>query len=144
MQNLQLETLRPFGCPIHSDLDNELPFLGYVPAGALREPCEIAERVDLTAFLPSHDVFVVRVAGDSMIEASILHNDWVVVKQTPVAKPGRIVVAITEAGEVTLKFWFPENGRIRLEPANAKYHPIFVASAQVKGVVVGVFRVLAE
>ena len=56
------------------------------------------------------------------------------------AQPGEMVVAQTDEGEATLKYWHPENGRIRLQPANATMEPIYVKQADVLGVVVGVVR----
>jgi repressor LexA len=64
----------------------------------------------------------------------------VVVRRQPTAQSGQIVVAETEDGEATLKYWYPERGRIRLQPANATMPPIYVTNARVVGVVVGVVR----
>jgi repressor LexA len=75
-----------------------------------------------------------------MIEAHIAHGDYVVLRKQKTAQPGQIVVARTEEGEATLKYWFPEAGRIRLQPANATMQPIYVETAEVVGVVVGVVR----
>ena len=75
------------------------------------------------------DLFVLEVNGDSMIEDQIADGDFVVIRKQKTARKGQIVVAITDEGEATLKRWFPERNRIRLEPANAAMKPIFVRNA---------------
>ena len=75
-----------------------------------------------------------------MIEAQIADGDYVVVKKQRNATKGQMVVAQTEDGEATLKYWFPEKNRIRLQPANSEMSPIYVREAKVLGVVVGVVR----
>jgi repressor LexA len=119
-----------------------LPLLGRIAAGVLHEAIEQNERVDFEAlFSPENkNLFVLQVHGDSMIEDQIADGDYVVVQKQRTARKGQIVVAITEDGEATLKRWFPEKNRIRLEPANAKMKPIYVKDARVLGVVVGVVR----
>ncbi len=87
-------------------------------------------------------MFVLTVSGESMIEAQIAHGDYVVVRRQSTARAGDMVVARTEEGEATLKYWHPEKGRIRLQPANSLMQPIYVRSAEVIGVVVGVVRSL--
>jgi repressor LexA len=80
------------------------------------------------------------VTGDSMIDAHIADGDYVIIQKQSYAYPGQIVVAQTEEHEATLKYWFPEDGRIRLQPANRKMQPIYVDNAEVKGIVIGVVR----
>jgi len=75
-----------------------------------------------------------------MIEAQIADGDYVIVKRQSTARPGQIVVAQTDEGEATLKYWFPEANRIRLQPANSTMAPIYVRNASVVGVVVGLVR----
>jgi repressor LexA len=75
-----------------------------------------------------------------MIEDQIADGDYVVVQKQRTARKGQIVVALTSGGEATLKRWFPERNRIRLEPANSAMKPIYVKDARVLGVVVGVVR----
>ena len=83
---------------------------------------------------------MLEVHGESMIEDQIADGDYVVVRRQRTARKGQIVVALTDEGEATLKRWFPEKNRIRLEPANSKMKPIYVRDAKVLGVVVGVVR----
>ena len=119
-----------------------LPLVGQIAAGVLHEAIEQDERVDFGAmFDPDNKhLFVLQVRGDSMIEDQIADGDYVVVRKRRTAQRGQIVVALTDEGEATLKRWFPEKRRIRLEPANSKMKPIYVKNARVLGVVVGVVR----
>jgi repressor LexA len=83
---------------------------------------------------------VLEVTGDSMIEANIADGDYVVVEPRRSASAGEIVVAQTEEGEATVKYFFPEKNRVRLQPANSKLKPIYVRNVRIKGVVVGIVR----
>jgi repressor LexA len=117
-----------------------LPLAGRVAAGVMHEAIEQTERVDFDAMFNRKNMFVLEVSGDSMIDAQISDGDYVVIHKQRTAQPGQIVVAQTEDGEATLKRWFPEANRIRLEPANASMKPIYVKDARVLGVLVGVVR----
>jgi repressor LexA len=83
--------------------------------------------------------YVLRVKGDSMKDAGILEGDYVVVKSSADADDGTIVVALIE-DEATVKRFFRDEDRIRLEPANKSYKPIKTREAELLGKVVGVFR----
>ena len=122
--------------------DRSLPLVGLIAAGVLHEAVEQTDRVDFTEMFDANNknLFVLKVSGQSMIEDQIADGDFVVVRRQKTAERGEIVVAITDEGEATLKRWFPEKNRIRLEPANATMKPIFVRNARVLGVVVGVVR----
>ncbi len=119
-----------------------LPLAGRVAAGRLHEAVEQNERVDFTElFSPdSGDLFVLKVTGDSMIDDQIADGDFVVIRRQETARKGQTVVALTDDGEATLKRWYPEGKRIRLQPANSAMEPIYVNNAQVRGVLVGVVR----
>jgi repressor LexA len=117
-----------------------LPLAGWVAAGTLRPAEEQAERIDFESLFNRDNHFVLKVMGDSMIDAQIADGDWVVIHKKHTAHSGDIVVAQTEDGEATLKQWFPERDRIRLQPANASMKPIYVRNARVLGVLVGVVR----
>jgi repressor LexA len=119
-----------------------LPLAGRVAAGQMQPAVEQQERIDLGALFAKRNQFVLEVCGDSMIEALIADGDYVIVKKQRVASPGQMVIAQTEEGEATLKYWFPEKNRIRLQPANRQMEPLYVRDAQVLGVVVGVVRKL--
>ena len=119
-----------------------LPLAGRIAAGVLHEAIEQTERIDFGELFSADDLFVLEVSGDSMIEDQIADGDYVVIRKQDTARRGEIVVALTPDNEATLKRWFPENGRIRLEPANSNMKPIYVKRARVLGVVVGVVRKL--
>ncbi len=120
--------------------DKGLPLAGRVAAGSVRLAIEQQERIDFGDYFNQPDMFVLQVTGDSMIEAQIADGDYVVVRKQATARPGQMVVAQTPEGEATLKYWFPEKHRVRLQPANAAMAPIYVRDAVVTGVVVGVVR----
>ncbi len=119
-----------------------LPLAGRIAAGVLHEAIEQHERVDFEDLFSNinKDLFVLRVSGDSMIEDQIADGDYVVVRKQKTARKGQIVVALTDENEATLKRWYPEKNRIRLEPANASMAPIYVKDAKVLGILVGVVR----
>ena len=73
------------------------------------------------------DLFVLRVKGDSMIEAHIADGDYVICRSSETAERGQMVVALNDENEATLKYWYPERNRIRLQPANSAMKPIYVA-----------------
>jgi repressor LexA len=117
-----------------------LPLAGQIAAGVMHEAIEQTDRIDFGAMFDKKNLFVLEVTGDSMIEAQISDGDYVVVKKQRTAHAGDMVVAMTEEGEATLKYWFPERNRIRLQPANSSMEPIYSKDARVSGVVVGVVR----
>ena len=119
-----------------------LPLAGTIAAGVLHEAIEQDERIDFDEIFHDKDkrLFVLKVSGDSMIEDQISDGDYVVIRKQRTARKGQIVVALTDENEATLKRWYPEKNRIRLEPANSTMKPIYVKNARVLGVVVGVVR----
>lgn len=119
---------------------NALPMVGVVAAGPTTLAFEQNERLDIGQLLYHGDRYVLQVSGDSMIDAHIADGDYVVIQKQETAEPGQMVVAQTPDGEATLKYWYPESNRIRLQPANESMEPIYVRDAIVKGVAVGVVR----
>jgi len=120
---------------------NYVPVLGTVPAG---EPLLAAENIESRMpvpeeMFPGQDLFMLRVSGDSMIEAGILDGDMVVVNQQSMAEAGEIVVALLE-DEATVKHFYPRQDTIELRPANPAMAPIVSAQAEIIGKVVGVIR----
>jgi repressor LexA len=124
-----------------------IPLLGRVAAG---EPILAEEQalghvhVDSFFIGTTKKVFALRVVGDSMVEDGIRDGDYLFVKKQPTANNGDIVVAMIE-GEATVKRYYPEGDRIRFQPANPAYKPIYVKKESFKevdiaGVVVGVYR----
>jgi repressor LexA len=117
-----------------------LPLAGRIAAGVLHEAIEQDERVDFGAMFDHKNMFVLEVTGESMIDAQIADGDYVVVRKQRTARDGQITVVQTEEGEATLKRFYLEKNRNRLEPANASMKPIYVKQAKILGVVVGVVR----
>jgi repressor LexA len=122
-----------------------LPLLGQIAAGG---PLLAEQNVEDQIAVPENlrGDFVLRVKGESMIEAGILDGDLVVVRRAQDARNGDIVVALAgddeSADEATVKTFYREKGRIRLQPENASLEPIFAEHVQILGKVVGVFREL--
>lgn len=119
-----------------------LPLAGQVAAGVLHEAIEQDERIDFGDMfdVADKDLFVLEVQGESMIDVQIADGDYIVVRRQRTARKGQVVVAQTDDGEATLKRWFPEKRRIRLQPANSSMKPIYVKNAKILGVLVGVVR----
>ncbi len=121
----------------------EAPILGFIAAGA---PIEPYTDPNATMSIPQMMVsgkkrtYVLQVRGESMIEDGIMDGDHVIIEQTEAAANGEIVVALLDNGMATLKRFFKESTRIRLEPANAKMSPIFVKNVRIQGKVVGLVR----
>jgi repressor LexA len=122
-----------------------LPVMGEIAAG---QPIEAYEEAAETLEVPrSIDAregsYVLRVRGKSMIDALIDDGDFVIVQPQATARDGDIVVALLEDNGVTLKRFFREKDRIRLQPANAEMEPIYATDVQIQGKVVGVIRRLS-
>src|SRR5690606_29542355 len=118
-----------------------IPLVGQIAAGSLAEAIEQAERFEFEDWFPAKKTqFALKVKGDSMIEAQIADGDIVLCRKARTAHKGDIVVAMTDEGEATLKYWFPEANRVRLQPANSSMKPIYSRNVQVLGVVTGVVR----
>jgi repressor LexA len=94
------------------------------------------------ALLGAGEHYALEVSGDSMVEAGILDGDYALVRRTDTARDGEIVVALVRGEEATLKYLRRENGRIRLDPANASYDPQYFAPSevQVQGKLAGLLR----
>ncbi|WP_436715234.1 transcriptional repressor LexA [Roseiconus lacunae] len=122
------------------DRGHSLPMAGMVAAGTTALAFEQTDRVDFSGMFCKHDRFILQVSGDSMIDAHIQDGDFVVIQRQESAEPGQIVVAELPTGDSTLKFWYPEDGRIRLQPANREMAPLYVTDAKIVGVAVGVVR----
>ena len=128
-----LEASLPLRPPVEA-----LPLLGSVAAGA---PQLAEQDVEDWVTAPFEGDFVLRVSGESMIEAGILDGDLVVVRRQPTARDGEIVVAQIE-DEATVKRLRRADGRVHLMPENAAFEPIVVDEVLILGVVVGVMRKL--
>lgn len=124
----------------------ELPILGYIAAGqpimAYTDP-DSTVKVSPSMISGKKRSYVLQVKGDSMIEDGILDGDFVIIEEQPYANDGDIVVALLDNGLATLKRFFQEPNRVRLEPANASMEPIYVNdpdSLKIQGKCVGVIR----
>ncbi len=122
------------------DRPTMLPLVGRIAAGQPIEAIETPDTVDLEqVFASRHPVGILTVAGDSMIEDGINDGDWVVFEQRSDARNGDTVVALI-GGEATLKRFYKEKDRVRLQPANDAYEPIFARELDIQGVVIGLLR----
>jgi repressor LexA len=139
---------RPDVQAVREDAQQLLPLLGEIAAGG---PLLAEEQIEEYVAVPEQLVgggadFLLRVKGDSMIDAGILDGDVVVVRRQSTAVNGEIVVALAgedeSADEATVKRYFRANGRVRLQPENATLEPIYARHVQILGRVVGVFRAL--
>ena len=120
-----------------------LPLVGRIAAGMPIEAVEDVASLDLEEmFDRPADTFVLQVNGDSMIDDHICDGDYVICERRNTARNGETVVALLADGEATLKRMYRENGRIRLQPANPEFKPIFVQNIQIQGVVIGVMRTM--
>lgn len=117
-----------------------LPLKGRIAAGSPREAIEQDEHIDFSSLFGSDNQFCLKVTGDSMIEAQIADGDYVVVKKQKTCRDGDIVVALVNREEATLKRFYKEPNRVRLEPANSTMQPIYSNDVQVLGIVTGVIR----
>lgn len=128
--------------PVSATVD--IPIIGRVAAG---QPILAEENIEDSFPLPERFVrggtnFMLRVKGESMIEAGIMDGDLILVQQTEEARNGEIVVAMIDGfeSEATVKTYYRENGHIRLQPENSTMSPIIVRDAKIVGKVKGVFR----
>jgi len=128
--------------------NTRLPLVGTIAAGKPIDAVETREFLDLEELFTissrrsksAGDIFVLKVKGDSMIDEQIREGDYVICEKRNTARNGETVVALLKDDEATLKKFYKERDGIRLQPANAKYEPIYVDHCTIQGVVVGVVR----
>ena len=118
-----------------------IPIVGNVAAG---QPSLAEENIQgyfplLSEELPTGDLFILKVRGESMINAGILDGDSIIVRQQPTAKNGDMVVALVD-DSATVKTYYKEDGYYRLQPENDTMEPIIVNEVIILGQVIGVFR----
>lgn len=120
-----------------------VPMIGYIAAG---KPIQAIEEHTRTINIPSDFVskskrtFVLQVVGDSMIDDHICNGDSVICEQVNQVNNGEIVVAIVHGEFATLKRFYKEKDRVRLQPANSTMSPIYTTRVEIKGRVIGVIR----
>jgi len=120
-----------------------VPLLGTVAAGA---PILAQENIENyfpipVEMLPNKEIFMLKVKGDSMIDAGIYNGDRVIVAKADTARNGEIVVALVD-DSATVKTFYKEKGRFRLQPQNASMDPIILDDVQILGKVIGLFRLM--
>lgn len=122
----------------------ELPLAGTIAAGQPVEAVEVSETICVPPDMVAGrgKIFALRVAGSSMIEEQIRDGDYVIVEDRKVAREGETVVALIDGSEATLKKFFRDGPRVRLQPANPDMAPIVVPAErlELQGVVIGVIR----
>jgi repressor LexA len=122
----------------------EIPLLGRIAAGAPIESVADGSAASLkfSDFTGNEGTFALEVRGDSMIEDHICSGDYVLIERTNSVRNGEIVVALVDGMETTLKRYYDEGGRVRLQPANSEMKPIYVDKAQleIQGKVLAVLR----
>ncbi|MGA2582556.1 MAG: transcriptional repressor LexA [Tepidisphaeraceae bacterium] len=121
----------------------KLPLLGNIAAGSPIEAVENREELDLEALFQSRaGVYCLRVRGESMIDDHLCDGDYVVIERRETARNGEQVVALLDSGEATLKRYYKEGGKVRLQPANNSMQPRIVDAdrLRIQGVVIGVLR----
>jgi repressor LexA len=119
----------------------EIPLVGTVAAGLPMEAIEDRDGLSLAScFGAGDDVFALEVRGDSMIGEDIREGDYVICRRRAVADDGGLVVAIVDNENATLKRFYKERSRARLEPANEDFEPIYSDNCRIEGIVVGLVR----
>jgi repressor LexA len=129
--------------PYKSTLMVELPVMGFIACGEPIEPYNDPNAtlaVNSSLVKPGDKSYVLQAKGDSMVDDGILSGDYVVVKEQGDAHNGDIVVAVLRNGFATLKRFYREANRIRLQPANSTMSPIYVTDVEIRGKVVAIIR----
>ncbi len=117
-----------------------LPMSGQIAAGSPVLAVEQEERIDFAPLFEDESHFCLKVKGDSMIEDHIADGDYVIIRKAESCRNGEIVVALVDGSEATLKRFYKEDGRFRLEPANSTMKPIYSDNVDILGVLIGVIR----
>lgn len=127
--------------PIYNMNTEYVPLVGKITAG---EPILAVENVEENfpvpkEFLSDGEFFMLKVSGDSMVEAGIFDKDFVLIRKQEIAKNGDIVAAMVE-DSATIKTFYKEKDRIRLQPENSTMSPIYANEVSILGIIKGVFR----
>jgi repressor LexA len=124
----------------HSHRRSSLPLAGQIAAGSPILAVQQDERIDFSKLFDSDEHYCLKVKGDSMIDDQVVNGNFVIVRKQSTCRNGEIVVALIEGQEATLKRFYKEKKRIKLQPANSSMKPIYSSEVEVLGVVVGVVR----
>ena len=118
-----------------------MPLVGTVAAGAPIEAVEDKDCLSLSSHFGSgDDLFALAVKGDSMLDDDIRSGDYIICRRSSLADDGQLVVAILENENATLKRFYKEKTRVRLQPANDRYQPIYSDNCRIEAVVIGLIR----
>ena len=123
--------------------ENSLPYMGRIAAGCPIEAIPDQQNINMAQLFCGPNRYVLKVAGDSMIEAGIWDEDYVVIQKQSYAREGNIIVALVDRYEATLKYYYPKaTGVIELRPANSQMESMFYPAdlVEIQGVMIGVFR----
>ena len=123
--------------------EGSLPYMGRIAAGCPIEAIPDQQNINMAQLFCGPDRYVLKIAGDSMIEAGIWDEDFVVIQKQGYAREGNIIVALVDRYEATLKYYHPKDtGVVELRPANCQLESMFYPAEQVEiqGVMIGVFR----
>lgn len=143
LTNSALQLLEQFDCePQNEDIQLDgIPLIGSVAAGQPIDAIESNNAFSLaTEFGHSDNIFALQVRGDSMIEDDIKNGDYVICKKTAFANNGQLAIVIVDDDTATLKRFYKEKSRARLQPANAEYDPIYTDNCRIEAIVVGLVR----
>lgn len=126
--------------PVWDERSFEIPLLGSIAAGVPIEAIRTNETITIPRDMMGPSVFALKVRGDSMIDDGIFDGDYVIVERTAKPNQGEVVVALVDDDAVTLKRFYLEKGRIKLQPRNPNYQPIYPKKVLIQGRVKGVIR----
>ena len=136
-----LNELSGQSAPTYTSEAQGIPLAGTVAAGV---PVEAVENIELlslaSAFGSGDDIFALEVSGDSMIDEDIRRGDYVICRKSSIAKDGQLVIAIVDDENATLKRFYKEKDRARLQPANDDYQPIYTDNCRIEAIVIGLLR----
>lgn len=120
----------------------QIPVYGKITAGVPITAVEQLERhfpIPMS-YVGNNEMFMLKISGESMINAGIFDGDYVIIEKTPSAMNGDIVAALINGEDATIKTFYKENGHFRLQPENDYMEPIIATNVEIIGKVVGVFR----
>lgn len=123
--------------------EGSLPYMGRIAAGCPIEAIPDQQNINLAQLFYGSNRYILRISGDSMIEAGIWDDDFVVIQKQTYAREGNIIVALVDRYEATLKYYHPKDtGVVELRPANSQMQSMYYPADQVEiqGVMIGVFR----
>lgn len=119
---------------------NGIPLAGRVAAGLPLEAVENAESLSFNSCFGNDDIFALEVQGDSMINDDIHEGDYVICRRSSIARDGQLVIAIVDEENATLKRFYKQKNRAKLQPANENFEPIYSDNCRIEAVVVGLIR----